>query len=87
MFCVVNIPCKYILYTILVIVIFVYLFPLFCPLNVSPDVILCGWLGLKHQLINSFEWLIGTVTKTWKLVWNNSILSVMQSLFLTNEFY
>ena len=20
--------------------------------NVSPDVILCGWLGLKHQLTN-----------------------------------
>ena len=22
------------------------------PLNYSPDVILCGWLGLKHQLTN-----------------------------------
>ena len=22
------------------------------PLYISPDVILCGWLGLKHQLTN-----------------------------------
>ena len=32
------------------------------PTGVSPDVILCGWLGSKHQLANSYRWVKETIT-------------------------
>ena len=43
---------------------------LFMKVSVSPDIILCGWLGLKHKLINSYFHVNQTLPKHHPTLFN-----------------